>query len=142
LQASTSTTTSTTAITDITNAISKATEAPADEEVKTPETPPPATAESTDNKILLASISQTTGGETGTFGATEPTVGAGDTAITRTEDAAPAGENPTGEKTPANAEEKKEASKDKEKEEKKERPARDEKKQEGRAAAKKVAQCS
>ncbi|MDO8787735.1 MAG: YDG domain-containing protein, partial [Sulfuritalea sp.] len=137
-QASTSTTTSTTAITDITNAISKATEAPADEKVKTPETPPPAPTESTGDKILLASISQTTGGEAGTFGdAAEPTVGAGDTAITRTTDAAPAGE-----KTPANAEEKKEASKDKEKEEKKERPARDEKKQEGRAAAKKVAQCS
>ncbi|MDP2822279.1 MAG: YDG domain-containing protein [Sulfuritalea sp.] len=156
------TTTTTTTTNDIATTVTKATEALADDPVEVPATPPPATTETSGGPIMLASISQTTGGETGTFGAVtpEPTVGAGSTAISPAPETTPASTGPAPASTPAadsaapeNAPAKPEAAKeastqtDEKKDEKKDEAKKkdeqkEEKKEERRAAAKKVAQCS
>ena len=137
------TTTSTTTTNDITSSISRTTESLAEEKAKTPEAAP-APAESSGRTIQLASISQTTGGETGTFGATEPVAASGSTTSNQVTDTTPSTGNQVLEQSSAKTEDKKEAGKEKDekKDEKKESRSREEKKSEGRAAAKKAAQCS
>ncbi|MDP1984667.1 MAG: YDG domain-containing protein, partial [Sulfuritalea sp.] len=123
---------------DIVNTIKLATEVHSDELDGAPVVPPPPPAETSSGPILLASTGQTTGGDTGTFGGSEPIVGAGDTPGT------PA-EKPAAESTSARNDESKETGKgkDEQKDEKKEEKAEtEEKKDERRAATKKVAQCT
>jgi len=125
---------------DIVSSVTQVTESLAGETTLAPEAPPPAPAETSGNTFQLASNAQTTGGETGSFGAPEPTVGAGTTASGPAPDAPPAAESRSAEQAPAKAEDKTEAGK--EKDEKKEDRPREDKKQERGAAVKKAAQCS
>ena len=148
-------TSSTTTTNDIVNTVAKTSEALSDDEVNVPAAAPPPTTEGSGNTFLLASTTQTTGGDTGTFGASEPTVGADTTAGNLVPEAAPTAESPPAGQNQASDEEKKDAgnvdakkeagkdkTKDEKDDEKKESRSREEKKQETRQAAKKVAQCS
>ncbi|MFH1872411.1 MAG: YDG domain-containing protein, partial [Pseudomonadota bacterium] len=136
-----------TATRDIVTTLTRTTEALADDPVVTETVLPPTTPETSADSVMLSALSQTTGGDAGTFGASaEPEVGAGGTATSP----APTGEAAAPESTPAKSESASEAGKDKDekkdeaKDEKKKRKddQKPEKKDERRAAAKKVAQCT
>jgi hypothetical protein len=131
---------STTTTNDIAVVVAKTTSALAEENVIAPEAQPPL-AEASGSISLLASVSHTTGGEAGTFGAvSEPIVGASGTDSNRTPGTSPAGETPGAEQVSAKEENKKDAGT--ETEGKKESGSREPKKQDARPAVKKLAQCS
>jgi fibronectin-binding autotransporter adhesin len=131
---------------DIVTAVSKTTDSLTDDVVSTPP-PAPTTTDSTSAPVQLASLTQTTGGDSGTFGAstTEPTTSnltSPQRESTDTSTSAPKQQTGETQETPKEltAEKDKRDEKD-EKKEKKDEP-QEEKKVERRAAAKKVAQCS
>jgi hypothetical protein len=139
--------TSSTVTNDIAKTIDKATDALGDEPAGAPVVAPPGTGEGTGGPVTLSSVSQTAGGDSGTFGASpEPEVGAGGTAVSP----APAGETRAPEGTPPNPEASSDAGKDKDekkdetKDDKKKRKEdqKPERKDERRSAQKKAAQCT
>ncbi|MDP3515431.1 MAG: YDG domain-containing protein, partial [Sulfuritalea sp.] len=132
-------TTSNTTSNDIITAVTQTTDALADDPVTTTTAAPPTSTETPGSPALLASVTQTTGGETGTFGATsETTVGADDTATKPP----PTAENTVAEQVPEKSEAGKSADEEKDEKRAKKAEKREDRKEERRAAAKKVAQCS